>query len=383
MRYNYPMVEIRIGTNEQGQRLDRFLRKYLPGAPLSLTYKIIRKDVKVNQKRPGSVYMIEDGDIVTLYLDQSKVDEFRGIRSAASGRGSSKAIASGSDTSVGASLNAGRIRKTRRMFRIAYEDDDILIADKPAGLLTHGDSHEKSRHLTNQVQDYLMEKGEYEPGKEKTFAPAPVNRIDRNTSGLVIFAKNYSALKSFNSFIRGREKIRKIYLTVVCGDLTSDLDLTGMIAKDEGRNLSGMIARDEDRNISQMHPEQSHHADGFDESELKVRSAVTHVRPIKSGAIRELGGLKATLAEVEIETGRTHQIRVQLADAGYPLAGDPKYGDPQVNRRLRDKFGLTHQLLTASRLEFGDMEDEYPGLTGKTVEAKLPKVFESVKRSIR
>ena len=119
-----------------------------------------------------------------------------------------------------------------------------------------------------------------------------------------------------------------------------------------------------------------------DGSESKSRTAVTYVRPVKHGTIEGMGGMEFTVAEVEIETGRTHQIRVQLADAGYPLAGDPKYGDLKVNKKLREKFGLTHQLLTAAKLEFGDM-DEYPALAGKTVEARLPKVFCKVRSSIR
>ncbi len=351
------MVEVRIGTNEQGQRLDRFLRKYLPGMPLSMVYRVIRKDVKVNGKRQANVYMLEDGDVIQLYLDQNLVDGFRSRGAAGEHGGAGK----GSD----GSMLAGRPRKT---FRIAYEDDEILIADKPAGLLTHGDRTEKSKHLTNQVQDYLIEKGEYSPRNEKTFAPAPVNRIDRNTSGLVIFAKNYDALKKFNKYIRGREKIRKIYLTVVCGRIDKDLKLSGMIKKDESRNISGMVDPDE----------ASGRDCGNEQAEtLKSRTAVTYVKPLKSWTIKGMGDTEFTLAEVEIETGRTHQIRVQLADAGYPLAGDPKYGDPAVNRKLRERFGLTHQLLTAARLEFGDM-DEYPELSGKTVEAKLPKVFEKV-----
>lgn len=364
------MVEIEIGTNEQGQRLDRFLRKYLPGAPLSLIYRMVRKDVKVNGKRQSNVYMLEDGDLVTLYLDQDHVAELRG-------------------KSAYASMLAGKPKKT---FGIAYEDSDVLIVDKPAGLLTHGDSNEKSKHLANQVQDYLIEKGEYSPRVEKTFAPAPVNRIDRNTSGLVIFAKNYDALKRFNEYIRGREKIRKIYMTIVCGRIDSDMTLSGMILKDEGRNVSTMQKAAADSSNADQNPDERGfdrgQERGFDRgetrdgTELKSRTAVTFVRPVKHGTIEGVGGMEFTVAEVEIETGRTHQIRVQLADAGYPLAGDPKYGDPKVNKKLHEKFGLTHQLLTAAKLEFGDM-DEYPALTGKTVEARLPKVFCKVRSSIR
>ena len=335
------MVEIRIGTNEQGQRLDRFLRKYLTEAPLSFVYKIIRKDVKVNGKRRDNVYMLEEGDVVTLYLDEDEVEKLRG-----------RGVSAGRNTPDEAFSHV----KARKKFRIAYEDEEVLIADKPAGLLTHGDKTEKSNHLTNQVQGYLMEKGEYEPGREKTFAPSPVNRIDRNTSGLVIFAKNYEALKRLNECIRGRKRIKKIYLTIVCGRMDHEFTLSGMISKDESRNISEM---------------QENGGSGS-------RTAVTYVKPVKYGTIKGMGSQLFTLAEVEIETGRTHQIRVQLADAGHPLIGDPKYGDRKVNSRFREKYSLSHQLLTAYRLEFSDMEDICPELSGKVVQAKLPKTFRQI-----
>ena len=336
MRYNKSMVEIVIGKNEEGQRLDRFLRKYLPEAPLSHIYRIIRKDVKVNGKRVKDDHDLDEGDVISLYLTEEEVSGLRGSR------GEEKA------------------RPVRKTFRIAYEDDDILICDKPAGLLTHGDKTEKSNHLTNQVQGYLVGKGDFDPASEKTFSPSPVNRIDRNTTGLVIFAKNYDALKKLNSLIRNREKIRKYYLTVVSGMIKEDVTLTGSIEKDEARNVSRMT---ED--------------DGSESAKL----AVTHVKPVMTGRIPGIGFF--TLAEVEIETGRTHQIRVQLAEAGHPLAGDPKYGDPQVNKALRDRFGLSHQLLTAWKLEFGDLKEDFPDISGKTVHAKLPKDFDQIKAAIQ
>ena len=321
------MVEIEIGTNEKGQRFDRFLRKYLPKAPLSLIYRICRKDAKVNLKRVKDSYILEEGDVVQLYLSEEEVESFR---------------------------KTEERKSVRKTFRTAYEDEDVLIADKPAGLLTHGDKNEKSDHLSNQVQGYLIAKGEYDPREEKTFVPSPVNRIDRNTSGLVIFAKTYDALKKLNEYIRTREKIRKFYLTIVLGKMDKEVTLRGMIEKNEDRNISRMT--DDSGKVS-----------------------VTHVRPIKSGRI---GRNEFTLCEIEIETGRTHQIRVQLAEAGHPLAGDPKYGAPEVNRELLKRFGLGHQLLTAARLEFGEMDD-LPKLSGRKVEARLPQVFTKIKGSMR
>ena len=332
------MVEIEIGTNEKGQRFDRFLRKYLPKAPLSLIYKILRRDAKVNLKREKDAYILEEGDIVQLYISEEDIESFR---------------------------KQEEQKTVRKTFRTAYEDEDVLIADKPAGLLTHGDKNEKSDHLSNQVQGYLIAKGEYDPKAEKTFVPSPVNRIDRNTSGLVIFAKHYDALKKLNEYIRNREKIRKFYLTILCGRLDKEITLEGMIEKDEDRNISRMTGS------------------GEPEKDGAGRLAVTHVKPLKTGRISGAGSREFTLAEIEIETGRTHQIRVQLAETGHPLAGDPKYGIPEVNRALLSRFSLTHQLLTAARLEFQDMGEDFPKLSGRKVEARLPQVFTKIKNSIK
>ena len=336
MMYNVYMVEIEIGTNEKGQRFDRFLRKYLPGAPLSHIYRIIRKDAKVNLKRVKDDYSLEEGDVVRLYLTDEEVGAFR---------------------------KQETVKKVKRTFGIAYEDDDVLIADKPAGLLTHGDRNEKSDHLTNQVKGYLMEKGEYDPAEEKTFAPAPVNRIDRNTTGLVVFAKNYDSLKKLTGYFRTREKIRKKYLTVVLGEIKKETTLVGMLQKDEGRNLSRVVP-------GEAEPDDA-------------KRAVTHVKPVKTGRLPGMGNRLFTLAEIEIETGRTHQIRVQLSEAGHPLLGDPKYGDPKLNKKLHDRYGITHQLLTAAKLEFGDLEGDLPDLSGKTVEAKLPRELKTIKAELK
>ena len=355
------MVEIEIGANEKGQRFDRFLRKYLKGAPLSFIYKTIRKDAKVNMKREKDDYCLKEGDVIQLYLPEEEIAGFRRQEAP---------------------------KRYRKTFSIAYEDENVLIADKPAGLLTHGDRNEKSDHLANQVQGYLMSKGDFDPAAEKTFAPSPANRIDRNTTGLVIFAKNYDALKRLNGYIRNRENIRKYYLTIVCGKIDSELTLEGSIAKDESRNVSrmvgsgqsqlGMAGQSQLRGSDQSQPGGSDgtYECGADHS----RKAVTHVRPIRSG---KADGIEVTLCEVEIETGRTHQIRVQLAEAGHPLAGDPKYGRPDVNKAFLKRFGLTHQLLTAYKLEFGDMDGEFPGVSGKVIEAHLPDVFRRIKGSIK
>ena len=331
--YNVGMVEIGIGTNEKGQRIDRFLRKYLAAAPLSMIYRVIRKDAKVNGKRVKNDYILEDGDIVTLYL---------------------------TDEATSKLTKKERRRSAKRSFAVAYESKDVLIADKPMGLLTHGDRTEKKDHLANQVLGYLTEKGEYDPAQEKTFVPAPVNRLDRNTTGLVIFAKNYDALKAFNAMLRTRESVSKKYITLVKGSMEKSAVLAGSMEKNEETNTSTVSGS----------------------ASEKGKDAVTIVRPKETCEADGIDGVY-TLVEAEIETGRTHQIRVQLAACGHPIVGDRKYGDPGVNKAFAAAYGVSSQLLTAYELEFGNMPEEYSYMEGLKVKARLPGVFSKVIGSMK
>ena len=157
------MIKITITENQGNQRLDRFLKKYFDRAPLSHIYKLIRKDVKVNGKRQKEDTMLAAGDELTIYLSEEDAKALQTVK---------------------------KHVKAKRQFRIAYEDENILVCEKPFGLLTHGDHTEKKNHLANQVVDYLIQTGAYQPRLEKTFTPAPANRLDRNTTGLVIFGKH-------------------------------------------------------------------------------------------------------------------------------------------------------------------------------------------------
>lgn len=313
------MVNITITENEAGQRLDRFLKKYLKRAPLSAIYKIIRKDLKVNGKRAKEDTVLELGDELTFYMPQERFDEM------------AKPV---------------KKRKAKRQFHIAYEDDNVLIVEKPWGLLTHGDSHEKKNTLMNQVCGYLQEKGEYDPATERTFTPSPVNRLDRNTTGLVIFGKNAQALRLLTKLIRERDHISKYYITIVSGNFTKPITIQESLEKIGEKNTVHVVA------------------DG------EGLSATTVVRPLEKGK-------GYSLIEVELVTGRTHQIRAHLSHKGYPLIGDSKYGDFRVNEKIK-KFGLTTQLLHAYRLEFGQMPEELAELDGLVVKAQIPEEFEKI-----
>lgn len=309
------MVKIQINSNDAGQRLDRFLKKYLKRAPLSAIYKIIRKDLKLNGKRTREDTVLSSGDELTLYISEERLEEL---------------------------TRQPKNHRAKRQFKIAYEDENVLIVEKPWGLLTHGDSHEKKNTLMNQVCGYLQDKGEYDPAGEKSFTPSPVNRLDRNTTGLVIFGKTGESLRQLTRLIRQRDGISKYYVTIVAGDFSEEMTIEDSLLKNTEKNRV---------KISE-----------------KGQSAKSIVRPLR----RRPDG-KYSVVEVELVTGRTHQIRVHLASKGFPLAGDSKYG---VKVHC-----ATTQLLHAYRLKFGEIEKDYTelaGLAGLEVTAEIPAEFERV-----
>lgn len=341
------MREIIITANDSGRRLDRFLRKYLPGASLSEVYKAIRKDVKVDGKRRNESYILNEGEVLALYLTDGELERF----GAAAGNGAARA--GGSPPGRHGRSN-GRAKRT---FGIVHEDESVLIVSKPFGLLTHGDSQEKKDHLANQVKDYLIETGAFDPRNEKVFVPAPVNRLDRNTTGVVLFGKTSEAMRELNRMIR-EDDIRKFYLTIACGVIEKELRLGGSLVKDEAANKVRITDSEDGKDVE------------------------TIVRPLEVLAFGS--GLKATLCEVELVTGRSHQIRAHLASAGHPLIGDSKYatkGAAAVNNYIRAHFGLTTQLLHADRIEFLDSaaESESLGyLAGRAFDAPVPKRFREI-----
>lgn len=321
------MQKIKVTANDSKRRLDRFLRKYLERATLGSIYKIIRKDVKVNGQRKDNNYVLEEGDEITLYLSDERI------------------------AALSAPKKTASRRKTKKTFTVIYEDDNILIANKPFGLLTHGDQNEKKNHLANQVKDYLIEKGEYNPRTEKVFSPAPANRLDRNTTGLVLFGKNSDALRTLNRYIR-EDRISKFYRTIVFGNLEKKLELHGRLEKDSGTNTVAI----------------------YDVNETEGRAIETIVTPIQP--LRN-----STLVEVDLVTGRTHQIRAHLASIGHPVIGDSKYAKGPAkgfNQRLYESCHLSTQLLHSYRLEFRNCDGPLEYLNGRVFEAPLPEQFEEI-----
>ncbi len=313
------MVEKLISPLEEGMKAEKFVRKYLSEAPLSFIYRTFRKkDIKVNGHWVKKDQALHAGDIVRIYVTDEQMESFRKPRP---------------------------VTGKPFPYRIAYEDANILIADKPAGLLVYGDSTEKRKTLTQAVLDYLCFKGEFDP-QTASFVPSPAHRLDRNTAGLVVFGKTDGALKALEEAFKSREGIAKTYLALVKGEVEKGGQIDLPLRKDSASGLVRVVPVSEGG-----------------------QNALTAYTPI-----RHYRGF--TLLEVSLLTGRTHQIRVHLASIGHPIAGDPKYGDFALNRELREKFGLNRQWLVAYRLEFGKLPAPLQGLADVKAEAEIDNILE-------
>lgn len=292
------MKQFTITENDANQRLDKFLSKAAPKLPASMMYKAIRKkDIKVNGKRAEISTRLNKGDIVSAYLK----DEFF------------EDVAPKYDF-LSASKN----------LTVIYEDENILLADKAQGVLVHPDENEYNDTLITRIQKYLYEKGEFDPEKENSFKPALANRIDRNTGGIVIAAKNAEALRILCDKIKLRE-IDKFYLAAVHGTPTPRAaTLEGFLEKNESKNKVYLSKHKSDRALS-----------------IKTRYEV----------IRQKGDI--SLLKIELLTGRTHQIRAHMASIGHPLLGDGKYGKLAGDKKL----GFDKQALYSYKLKFSFKTD--------------------------
>lgn len=310
------MKVLTVRRNDAGQRLDKFLTKSMPNLPQSMLYKSIRtKRIKRNGQRAQIADRVQEGDTIEVYLHDDFFEKPQ--------------------------PQYDFLRAAKRL-DILYEDAHMLLLNKKVGLLSHPDDTEYCDTLIGRVKRYLYEKGEYDPAAEQSFTPSLVNRIDRNTCGIVIAAKTAEALRLLNRIVKTRQ-LHKIYLCVVHGRPPKAQDtLEGYLVKDEAHNRVHVSA----------HPSPQ-------AKEIRTRYAVLET-------YRDL-----SLVQVELLTGRTHQIRAHLASVGCPLLGDGKYGRGDLDRR----YGYKKQFLCAWRITFDFHEDMgvLNGLNGRTF--TLPDVW--------
>ena len=309
------MQELTIGKNDSNQRLDKFITKKYPNLPYSMMYKLIRKKkITVNKKRAKENQILNEGDLILIFAPDDLLISKSPKRSSVNGK-----------------------------INVAYEDENIIIVDKESGLLVHSDTQDGEDTLIDRITSYLISKGEYSPEYENSFAPALCNRIDRNTEGLVIAAKNAQALREMNDIIKER-RIKKIYLAAV----------HGVIDPKEGE-IKLKLEKDSDNNIVRVK--------NFSKN---AKSAITKYRTVSFTNNKAF-----SLLEVELITGRTHQIRASFAHIGHPLLGDGKYA---INKKDRE-MGYTSQALCAYSVQFiGCKKSETLAyLDGLTVTAKKPR----------
>lgn len=297
------MRQIKITSNEAGQRLDRFLKKYLNKSNTSFICKMIRKkNIKLNDSKTSPEEFLKEDDIVTLYLSDETIEKFRE-----------------EDKPV-------KVYKKSYDFEVVYEDENILVVNKPTGLSSQPDSLGDD-NLVAQIQSYLN------ISESVTFKPAICNRLDKNTSGLVIASKNYDTLKQVNRAIRDRD-IKKYYEAKVHGVINSDLRLENYIVKDYDNNKMKVVDSKLDNS----------------------KKITTYIQPVSYED-------NCTWLNIELVTGRTHQIRAHLSSIGHPIVGDRKYGTSLDKQKT--------QILHAYKIVFDGLTGNLEYLNGKVIEKHI------------
>lgn len=339
------MYQRTITEREAGQRFDKYLHKLFPEAGSGFLYKMLRKkNIVLNQKKADGSEKLACGDIVAVYFAEETLQKFMGISKGVCAEGTST---SGAVTDSPASAPW---QSEIADISVIYENEHILLADKPAGVLTQKAAKEDVS-LNEWLIDYLLTKGQITAEELQTFRPSACNRLDRNTSGIVLCAKSVPGAQMLSEALRTRS-LRKFYRLYVKGNLT------------EEKTIEGFLYKDTKNNKVKIH--------SVRDGEEKDSYILTRYVPIRRENDK-------TLLEVELITGKPHQIRAHLASIGHPLLGDYKYGDRAWNDQYRRQYHIAYQLLHACKVVFPRLEEPFGDISGKTFYAPIPEIFERIR----
>ena len=325
------MKELCVSLPEAGQRLDKYLARYLPEAEKSFLYKMLRKkNITLNGKKAKGSELLEEGDMVRIWFSDETYEKFSGT--------------------------AGKMEDLEKEYPCAaldilYEDEHVLLVNKPAGMLSQK-AKETDRSLCEYLIGYLLRSRQITTEDLLRFHPSVCSRLDRNTSGIVACGKTMAGLAALSSLFRDRT-LHKYYLCLVDGKVTEGARLDGYLTKDERRNRVAVTLEA-----------------GEDSKRIQ-----TEYRPIITGNVSAL--------EVLLITGRSHQIRAHLASDGHPIIGDPKYAPAQLNDSYRKRYGVKRQLLHCERIEMPQLDGVLGKISGKVFTAPLPEDFLKVLPELR
>jgi 23S rRNA pseudouridine955/2504/2580 synthase len=319
------MREITITSKEEGQRLDKMLAKYLNKAPKSFVYKMLRKkNIKLNGKKASGSEKLSDGDSIQMYLAEDTIQNFR---------------------------EEVKIKQQQMKLHVVYEDENVLLINKPYGVLSQK-SKPSDISLNEQIAPYALQHGLISEQQLQLVKPSICNRLDRNTTGLIIGGVSLEGLQTMAKMLKERT-VEKYYYCIVSGKI------------DNARHVSGYLVKDEKTNKVTV-------------TKTKTNDSLpieTFYEPLKAQN-------DFTLLKVKLITGKTHQIRAHLASEGHPLLGDFKYGKRKVNERAKETFGLKSQLLHCGELVFPKEMEGCKNLAGRSFQAPVPEQFRKIAESI-
>lgn len=353
------MQSVTIGSNQAGQRLDKFLHKYLPQAGNGFLYKMLRKkNITLNGRKAEGAEMLSLGDQVCFFFSEETFLKFAGREIPPNDLKEGAC----NQNSLEGTVDIQSYQKAYRTLAgitVLYEDPDILVLGKPAGILSQK-AAPGDLSLNEWMIGYLLKQNPSFQRELVSFHPSVCNRLDRNTSGIVLCGKSLAGTQYLGGCIR-EHSIRKFYRTICVGEVREEANIQGYLEKDTARNKvkvtgSHRLTQTQDLPVDPAMPEKD---------SQKGNYIHTRYMPLCTA-----GGY--TLLEVELFTGKPHQIRAHLAGEGYPLAGDPKYGKRQANQKLKQAYGLDCQLLHACRVEFD----------GKVICAPCPELFLKVQKGL-